>query len=312
MEQTIEINDFVYDSELKCKILYKDNSSRIVEIKYSFLMTNFLKELYNTDLNDWKWVDVYFLNKGNKYGRLVNNKETKLKTNKKLTKKDFTISVVKNSYINCTVYLKSEPHNPRKYKIRKTTLCEKFISKLYNLFGDDWEYFEMKQYGIVLNNAYRKQYPYLTPMGLQIRENNIRKIEKSQEIKTEKVYLMYFQNKNIFKIGHTYQNTPSRIFNYTVARSDYEKENYENAQICFSKSFFIETEKELECSSSFEKEILNKFSNQRIIKKKKTEYFEKQHYTNVVDFIKSISNERGYIIRKINNLEIEKFAYISF
>lgn len=296
---------FLYDSELMCVITYKDKSTRQLQVFYSYLMNGFLSDLYERDLNKWKWVDVFFLDSNNKYGRLINTPRINKLVGKTLHRTDFNIAVKNNIIIKCTVHLKSEPENPRIYRIRKTTLLQKFISRLYDLFGDDWSYFEMDKYGIVENNSYRKKHPYLTPMGLQNRELRTIKKDKNSN-KTEKVYLIYFQDKGFFKVGHTYQDYIKRILIYFAPRSDNEKKNYLDSNICLKRSCIIHTDNSLFNNFSLEKELLKEFSDIRIVNQKKTEFFKIQDYSKIEDYVRNISEKRGYLITKIDQLKLNQ------
>jgi len=231
-------------------------------MKWSFLMTKFIDELYNEYNDNWKYFIAKFSDTGNLYGKIFNTIETKRLRFKELEKVNFD-SIVENDFlIDCELYLKSEPSNPRQYTITKEELLNKFVQDMDDLHGKDWKYFNtcfndsgQVAYGTINNTSYLRRTNKLTPSGLKQRRYalNRQKWEDEKNNRVEIFYVLVFKDSDFLKIGNTFRDVEYRLYNYIFPRSDREKKLYEGKIINFEKSFLVKTSKKrIDISSKME------------------------------------------------------------
>lgn len=300
-----------YDSNIKCTVYLKKNGALEYNIKWSYLVTDFLEFLYDKFSSDWVYVDT-FNEDGRPYGRLRNNQDTLSLVGQTLKKYHF-YSIVSNVFrIDCELYLKSEPDNPRFYTVTNEELLNDFIMEINNLHGKDWNYFETYfndsqeiAYGRIKNDSRLRKINKLTASGLKKRRWNINKSLWEDEFgqKNEKFYFMFFDNPDFLKIGHTFRNIEYRLYNYVFPHSDYEKSVYKNSIIDYEKSFLIETtikqcDIKDELMLSFEKKVKDKFEKYTL--SSKSEHLKKECYDDITSYLKrEVAKNTDWKISKI-------------
>lgn len=265
-----------FDSDIKCILYLKDEKTKEFNIKWSFLTNGFLSSIYNEFDSDWLYLDAFY-ESGNPCGRLTNSQAIEKLKDSELKKSDFESLVADNFLIDCEVYLKSEPENPRFFTITKEDLLNKFVTELYDLYGSDWKFFvtyfndsQELAYGTIVNDSNRRRNQRLTYSGLKQRRFAINK-EKwkgKSNLQNEIFYILTFKNKDFIKIGHTFRRFEYRLYNYLFPYSDKEISFYLDTSIDFENSFIVETNKKMIeiktfKTTSLESEVIDKFSEYR-------------------------------------------------
>ena len=284
-----------YDSEIFCKIYIKGKALAVERtFTWSFLMNGLVKVLYEEFGDQWTHCEPFFADTMNMaYGYLLNSSELKDKINKKLAPQDFDRIIKYNHRIKCQVFFSSE-EAPTIYLIDKKSLIETFVKGLYDLYGNDWIYFDTffedtgnVAYGTIWNDSTLRRKQYLTPCGLRQRHrNHLKASYKATQFET--FYLLYFTNPALIKIGRTFQIIEKRLYNYIFPSSIFELKLYAESHIDFTKSFIAETDISREefqagLRTSFEKQYkksLRKRSVKNILvgKQRRLEIFNTDDY----------------------------------
>lgn len=257
------------DSNIECSIILKNGTCVKRTMEWSFLMTKFIDELYNEYNDNWKYFIANFSDTGNPYGKISNTEETKQLRSKELEKVNFDCIVENDFLIDCELYLKSEPSNPRQYTITKEELLNKFVQDMDDLHGRDWEYFNtcfndsgQVAYGTINNTSHLRRTNKLTPSGLKQRRYalNRAKWEDEKNNRVEIFYVLVFKDSGFLKIGNTFRDIEYRLYNYIFPRSDREKKIYDGRIIDFEKSFIVKTtKKRIDISNKIEYSLESKF-----------------------------------------------------
>lgn len=321
-----------FDSNIKCILFLKNKETIEYDIKWFFLIKGFLAFIYNKFNQDWLYVDTYY-ESGDPCGRLKNDEVTVSLIDKELKKSDFDAIVLDNFSVDCELYLKSEPSNPRFYTVTKEDLMNNFIKEMYDLHGNDWQFFdtyfsdsEENAYGRIVNDSYRRKNNKLTHSGLKQKRWNVNKDKWAGEFieQNERFYVLFFTDGEFIKIGHTYRKFEYRLYNYIFPYSDKEIRIYKDLTIDFEKSFLIETTRILEDIKSkneiaLEEEIKQVFKNRTHSNKNKfgnsREILEKDCFTELELYIKDkITNEKKWTMKTLfeytgfkNNHEMKEF-----
>lgn len=145
-----------------------------------------------------------------------------------------------------------------------------------------------------------KNHKYLTFSGLKNRKRNINKKTWKENYYSEKetVYLLHFGN--FVKIGHTFRDIETRLYNYTFPSSSDEIFFYKDKIIDFKKSFILNTnirrfDIKFYGIKPIESIIKRKFKTNTI--NESTEMFGINHFTPILNILNSIAND--------NNIKVE-------
>ncbi|MBP1838633.1 hypothetical protein [Formosa algae] len=308
-----------FNLEMHCDIFFKNGEKIKRKITLAFLLTKFLNELYTDFNNDWDYFTAYYSDTGNIYGKMKNTKYIFSIKSRELKKVDFDCITEDNSLIDCELFLKSEPSNPRYYTINKQDFINNFVKDMYDLHGADWSHFTTTfkdsrdlAYGTFTNNAYLRKHKKLSLKGLYLRrcQINKEKWENKKNNRTEIFYVLVFKNSDFLKIGQTFREIEYRLYNYIFPKSDKELELYEGKIIDFEKSFIIPTsntktdiDSNLKCS--LESIIIKNFESHR---------FENKKYKNSKELLKteSFSELKNYFDSSSHLKSMSLFEYSGF
>ncbi len=222
---TIKEMNIYFDSDLNCTIYLKNGKKEKSVIKWSFLMTKFIDELYKKYDSQWNYFKAFYSDTGNPYGKMYNSQETFHLRLKELKKVNFDSIVTDNFHIVCELFLKSEPNNPRYYTITKEELLNNFIEEMNNLHGKDWIFFHTffedtgeVAYGTIKNDSNLRKKNKLTWNGLKLRRYRINreKWENKLSKRVEIFYVLKFENIDFIKIGHTFRNIEYRLLEFKL------------------------------------------------------------------------------------------------
>lgn len=268
-----------FDSDIDCYINLKKGTIIKRTMDWSFLMTKFIDELYNEYNDDWDYFIANFSDSNSPYGKISNTEETKGLRFKDLERVNFDCIFKNDFLIDCELYLKSEPSNPRYYTITKEALLNTFVQDMEDLHGRDWMYFNTNfndsgqvAYGTISNTSHLRRTNKLTPLGLKQRRYalNKKKWKDEQNNRVEIFYVLIFKDSDFLKIGNTFRDIEYRLYNYIFPKSDIEKKKvYEGRIIDFEKSFLVKTtNKRIDISSkteySLESKLIERLKDYRL------------------------------------------------
>lgn len=299
-----------FDSDMDCIIYLKDRKKKMI-VKWSYLKTKLIDELYNEYGNKWDYFEVYYSDTGNPYGKIYNTKKVLNQRFKELKKTDFDSIVIYDFLIICELFLKSDPENPRLYKVTKEELLNKFVIEMNNLHGKDWVFFNTffhdtgdVAYGSIKNDINLRKNNKLTWNGLKLRRYRVNKEKWKNELnKREEIfYVLKFTNADFIKIGHTFRDIEYRLYNYIFAKSIKEKKLYSNKIIDFKSSFFIKAniikqDVDSKLKESLESIVKKEFKGYRFEDKKygeSNEILKEDSYSKIQEYF--VNNEKYKII----------------
>ncbi len=301
-----------FDCDINCVIYFKKKKRKIMQLKWSYLMTKFIAYLYDEYGDEWIYFEAFFDDTGNPYGKIHNTSETLDLKNKELKKTDFDSIVVDNFKITCELFLKSTPDCPQYFTITKEHLLNNFIREISNLYGTDWKYFNTffedsgeVAYGAIENTYYLRKKNKLTASSLKDRRFNINRKKWEEELsqKPEIFYVLKFTDSDFIKIGHTYREIEYRLYNYIFPNSSNEKKIYLNKNIDFEKSFIVNTNLTKEkiddkLVQSLESTIKKEFKEYRFENEKygkSSEILDNECLPKIIEFLKSKKQKLKYL-----------------